>query len=317
MITTAFAFSYLLDLIIGDPSNWPHPVRPIGRFCGFAANNIRALTDNSIILKTAGLILVLLIPGLTFLLSLLIIHYLDRFLFPLGSIAGLYIAFACLSTRSLYSETKRVMLALKEGDLPRARNLLSYVVGRETVKLKPQEIIKALLETIAENLSDGVIAPLFYIALGGPAAGLAFKAVSTMDSMIGYKNEKYKDIGWAAARTDDLLNFIPARITAFLITITAGILGLQAKAAFRCSREDGPKHISPNAGYPEAALAGALGVCLGGPAYYHGVLIEKASVGKSLKEVEPSDMIYAYQILFLSSGFMFLAALIFRIIFWP
>ena len=170
----------------------------------------------------------------------------------------------------MFHETWRVALALQEGDLERARSLLSLVVGRETANLDRPGVLKAVIETTAENLSDGVIAPLFYLILGGPALGLAFKAVSTMDSMIGYKNEKYMHLGWAAARTDDVLNYIPARISAALITVSAWILKLDPARAYKTWMSDGGRHSSPNAGRPEAAMAGALGIQLGGSSVYHG-----------------------------------------------
>jgi adenosylcobinamide-phosphate synthase len=190
-----------------------------------------------------------------------------------------YLVYAGLATRSLHLECQKVEEALGQGDLEEARKNLAMIVGRETAHLEEADIRRATLETLAENLSDGVIAPLFYVLLAGIPGLTLYKAANTMDSMVGYKNDRYERFGKAAARLDDVLNFMPARLTAWLICLVAGPAGLNRRQAWTIMRRDGGKAASPNAGWPEAALAGALGVRLGGPSTYFGLLVDKPYIG--------------------------------------
>jgi adenosylcobinamide-phosphate synthase len=192
------------------------------------------------------------------------------------------LCWSCLAARSLHRESKLVADALVRGDLAEARRYLSYIVGRDTANLEEEEIWRAVVETVAENTSDGVIAPLFYLMIGGPVLGLAYKAVNTLDSMVGYKNERYLLFGRASARFDDLANYIPARLSGLLIGLAAPFLGLPVKRAWEIMRRDGRNHSSPNSGIPEAAVAGALGVRLGGTNFYGGVPVEKPTIGDPL-----------------------------------
>jgi adenosylcobinamide-phosphate synthase len=204
------------------------------------------------------------------------------YLHPLAGLSGaIIISSTCLATRSLHVESDRVATALSSGDLPTARHYLSWIVGRDTDRLEEPEIWRALVETVSENTSDGIIAPMFWLALGGPVAAMAYKAVSTLDSMVGDKNGRYLHLGRASARMDDLLNFIPARLTALLIIIAAALIGLSAHDAMLITLRDRLKHPSPNSGHPEAAAAGALGVRLGGAASYDGVISWKEQIGNS------------------------------------
>jgi adenosylcobinamide-phosphate synthase len=196
-----------------------------------------------------------------------------------GFLAAAIISYTCLAARSLHSESALVANALVAGNLAEARRSLSYIVGRDTANLDEAEIWRALVETVAENTSDGIIAPIFWLTLGGPVAGIAFKAVSTLDSMVGYKNERYLHFGWASARMDDLLNFIPARITALLIALAAAPAGLSPRGAMIVTLRDRMKHPSPNSGHPEAAAAGALSIQLGGKAFYGGKESWKEMIG--------------------------------------
>ncbi|MEW5725893.1 MAG: adenosylcobinamide-phosphate synthase CbiB, partial [Thermodesulfobacteriota bacterium] len=223
---------------------------------------------------------------------------------------SVWLAFTTLSARGLYDETWRAARALAEGDLPRARKLLGLVVGRDTERLDRAGVLRALLETVAENLSDGVVAPLFYMALGGPALGLAYKAVNTLDSMIGYKDERFLHLGWAAAKLDDAANFIPARLAAALVAAAAWILGLDARGALHTWLEHGGRHTSPNAGRPEAALAGALGVRLGGPSTYRGRWVEKPVLGFKDAPLTIAHVHQAERMIFLAGGLMVLLILI-------
>ena len=196
-----------------------------------------------------------------------------------GFIAGLYLAWVSLAARSLQQESGKVARELSRGDLPGARLALSYIVGRETAELSETEIVRGAVETVAENTGDGVIAPLFFLLLGGPALAVAYKAVNTLDSMVGYRNERYLEFGWASARFDDLANYLPSRLTGLLMVLAAPICGLSGKNAWRILRRDCRNHASPNSGFPEAAAAGALGVRLGGANRYFGRIIDKPTIG--------------------------------------
>jgi adenosylcobinamide-phosphate synthase len=196
------------------------------------------------------------------------------------------LAWFCLAARSLHRQSKQVATALETGNLQRAQEALSHIVGRDTAELSEEQVWRAAVETVAENSSDGVVAPLFYLMLGGPLAALAYKAVNTLDSMVGYKNERYLNFGWAAARLDDLLNWLPARLTGLLICCSAPLAGLSGTDACRIIKRDGRNHSSPNAGIPEAAAAGALGVQLGGSSSYSGQLVSKPTIGDPLRALD-------------------------------
>jgi adenosylcobinamide-phosphate synthase len=268
-----FLAGYLLDLCLGDPPGWPHPVRWLGRVITFWETR---LYQPSLL---AGLFFWLAVTG-TSLAVILAALALAAGLGPwvLGAAAA-YLVYAGLATRSLHVESRRVEAALDRGDLEGARQNLAMIVGRETAQLMPPDIRRAALETLAENLGDGVVAPLFYTLLAGIPGLVLYKAANTMDSMVGYKNERYARFGTAAARVDDVLNFLPARLTGWLICLVAGWAGLDRQQAWLILQRDGGQAASPNAGRPEAALAGALGVRLGGPSTYFGRLVEKPYIG--------------------------------------
>ncbi len=268
-----FLAGYLLDLCLGDPPGWPHPVRWLGRAITFWETRLyqpRVL---------AGLFFWLAVAG-TALAAVLAVLVLSG---GLGHVAqgamAAYLVYAGLATRSLHLECRKVEKALAQGNLEEARKNLAMIVGRETAHLEEADIRRATLETLAENLSDGVIAPLLYTLLGGVPGLALYKAANTMDSMVGYKNERYERFGKIAARVDDVLNFLPARLSAWLMCLVAGPANLNRQQAWRILKRDGNKAASPNAGQPEAALAGALGVRLGGPSIYFGRLVDKPYIG--------------------------------------
>jgi adenosylcobinamide-phosphate synthase len=265
-----------LDLIMGDPRWLPHPVTLIGRLINVLDNFMRRPRLDQ---RTAGVLLMLITVGSaagSTWLALKALSYLQ----PLAGIIGaIFISSTCLATRSLHIESARVAKALAAGDLPAARQYLSWIVGRDTDKLEEPDIWRALVETVAENTSDGIIAPLFWLTAAGPVGAMAYKAVSTLDSMIGYRNERYLLLGWGSARMDDLLNFIPARLTALLMIIAAALAGHSAAGAMQITLRDRLKHTSPNSGHPEAAAAGALGIRLGGAASYSGIPSWKEHIG--------------------------------------
>jgi adenosylcobinamide-phosphate synthase len=278
----------LLDLALGDPRWLPHPVVIIGRLISALDTILSRITSHR---RCAGILLLLITAGsagtATWLLirGIWLLHPLAGFLVAAG------ISYTCLAARSLHRESALVADALAAGNIIEARSRLAFIVGRDTESLEEDEIWRALIETVAENTSDGIIAPLFWLTVAGPVGGMAYKAVSTLDSMVGYRSERYLRFGWASARMDDLLNFIPARLTALLMIMAAPLAGLSPKGALSITLRDRLKHPSPNSGHPEAAAAGALGVRLGGPASYNGIGSWKAYIGEPL---QPLD-VYAYR----------------------
>jgi adenosylcobinamide-phosphate synthase len=269
----SFACAYFLDLALGDPRSWPHPVRWIGA----VVSRIEVLVYGDTV--RAGILHWVLVVGIvlgSFFSAMACLESVHPALAVLGQV---YVVFTGLATRSLHRECALVERCLTRGDVPGARIMLSRVVGRQTAHLDEPAIRRALLETMAENLSDGVVAPLFFLACFG-LPGLVFcKTVNTLDSMVGYKNERYLHFGRAAARIDDVVNWGPARVTGGLLVLGAACLGLPWRRAVQTMLRDGGKAASPNAGVPEAALAGALGVRLGGASVYFGQNVDKPWIG--------------------------------------
>jgi adenosylcobinamide-phosphate synthase len=265
-----------LDLLLGDPRALPHPVVAIGRLISSLESPLRRLFTNP---KVAGIFLLLITVGVTYGISALLVAGAYAVSPVAGFLVGLYLAWVSLAARSLHLESGKVAKALERGDVPAARIALSYIVGRETAELDEAAIVRGAVETVAENTGDGVIAPLFYLMLGGPPLAMAYKAVNTLDSMVGYKNERYLQFGWASARFDDLANYLPARLTGVLMVLAAPICRLNGGGAWRILLRDCSNHSSPNSGYPEAAAAGALGVMLGGANRYFGRVVEKPTIG--------------------------------------
>jgi adenosylcobinamide-phosphate synthase len=266
----------ILDLAFGDPRWLPHPVVAIGRLISVLDHGLRRSWLHE---QLAGVLLLVLVVGCIAGVTFALLHVLNA-LAPFAAwIAAILLSFTCLAARSLHKESDCVASALIAGDLPTARRNLSYIVGRDTAELEEPEIWRAVIETVAENTSDGIIAPLFWLTIGGPVAALSYKAVSTLDSMVGYKNRRYLQMGWASARMDDLLNFLPARLSAILIVIAAPMIGSSLTNTVRITLRDRLNHPSPNSGHPEAAAAGALGVRLGGRCSYNGIISDKKYIG--------------------------------------
>lgn len=262
----------LLDMLLGDPRGWPHPVRAVGgliaRLESIARRVIRATGGGAFAERVAGILLAFLVVGLTGLAAAGVVLACDQ-LGPGPSLVGrALLIYWGLAARSLGDETLR---ASEAEDLTSARRELAMIVGRDTDALEEPEIGRACIETVAENYADAVVAPLFWFVVGGPVGLWAFKAVSTLDSMVGYRNDRYRHLGWASARLDDLAAFLPARLAWLLIGLAALITGERPWNAVRIGWRDGRKHPSPNAGWGEAAMAGALSIRLGGPATYGGI----------------------------------------------
>ena len=301
---------YLLDLLIGDPQNPFHPIRLIGNLCKKVENYFRRELSKS--LKMAGLSTWISVILIVFIFSNLIVRISYNLNYIFGIIVSGVIIYFCIATKSLKVEALNVVKALKDNDIEESRHRLSYIVGRDTKNLNKEEILRAVVETIAENISDGVVAPIFYAGLFGAPFALAYKAVNTMDSMFGYKNDKYYDFGYFPAKLDDIFNYIPARITGYLIIISSFVLRLDYKNSYKIYKRDRYNHSSPNSAHPEAATAGALGLKLGGANYYFGKLVEKPTIGDELKKIEVRDVYITNKILYLVSFLSFGIAIIFN-----
>jgi len=259
-----------LDWLIGDPEWAPHPVRWMGRLIKTGENLLRVFLQTPRAEFAGGMLLTLTVVGAFGVGSWELLKWLGNWNQTAKFFAALYFALIALATRSLLDEARAVRRLLLRTDLPAARRQVARIVGRDTQALDQAEVTRAAIETLAESASDGVVAPMFYLAIGGAPAALAYKAINTLDSMIGHRGERYEFFGKFAARLDDVANFIPARLTALLFVLAAWILGLDGRDAWRVLRRDGARHKSPNAGHPEAAMAGALDVQLGGTNYYDG-----------------------------------------------
>lgn len=298
----ALTAGFLLDLLLGDPVRFPHPVRLMGRMitCGESFwRQVFRPTDRGKFL--GGTLLTLGVAGLCFLIPFVLLYLTGRLSPWLTFVLETVMCYQLLAVKALRQESMRVYTALLAGNLTEARTCLSRIVGRDTENLDSAAVSKATVETVAENLSDGVIAPMFFILLGGVPLGFFYKAVNTLDSMIGYKNEKYQYFGRFAARLDDLLNYVPARISAILMLIATGLLGYNIREAFRIFRRDRYNHQSPNSAQTEAVCAGALQVSLGGDSYYFGKLVAKPAIGDDTRRIEAGDIKRINQIMYLTS----------------
>lgn len=290
--------AFLLDLIIGDPRSYPHPVKVIAKIALACENFTRGFLKNK---KVAGIITTLLVVLASYCFVYFIIALLNH-LHPFAGIAGsIFFIYASLSVRNLFEVSLPIQKFLSDTQLPEARKSLSNIVGRDTQNLDEQGILRATVETIAESTVDGIISPLFYAVIGGAPLAISFKAVSTMDSLFGYKNEKYLEFGWAPARLDDLANWIPARISIPFMTLGAVLGGGNGKNAWKIACRDGHKHPSPNSGIPEAAMAGALGIQLGGSSFYSGIENNKPLLGDPINKSETLDITKSHKIMFASS----------------
>ena len=300
----ALIAGYLLDLLLGDPEWLYHPVRLIGKYISFAEKRLRERGGN---LRISALILTVSTTLLTMAAAALIL-----WLLKLGGDVPLFIGKALMdwmgiAVTCMAKEARGVGKALKLGVGP-ARKQVARIVGRDTEGLNEEEIIKATVETVAENTTDGVISPILYALIGGPVLLWGYKAVNTLDSMVGYMDEKYRDIGWSSAKLDDVLNYLPARLTALLMALAARLTGLDAKNALRIVHRDHANHKSPNSAWSEAAAAGALHIQLGGTHLYFGKPVEKPTIGDDNRPAEEEDIGKVNRLLYVTSGLMMLIA---------
>lgn len=271
------AAAVVLDLILGDPHGWPHPVRWMGRAIEWFEPVCRGRWRNELI---AGAIFAAGLIAFTWVVSFFLVKTAVGLHPLLGSLVEVVMICYCLSIRSLRDAAMEIFAMLKQDKVDTARTKLSLVVGRDVEGYQSAEISRATVETVAENFVDGILSPLFFVAIGGAPLGMAYKMVNTLDSMVGYKNDRYLRFGRSAARIDDAANYIPARLSVIAICVAAGCLSPhRGRCCFKTALSEGRRHSSPNAGYPEAAFAGALELRLGGPNYYHGRLVEKPFIG--------------------------------------
>lgn len=287
---TALLLGFCIDLLLGDPRWLYHPVQAIGWLIVKLEPPLRrAFPDSDRGQVRAGVALVILVVGITGLVSGGVLWGLHR-LHPMAGFAGeVILCWLILAAKSLRTESMKVVRALETGTLDDGRRAVSMIVGRDTEHLSEEEVLKAAVETVAENASDGILAPLLFAAVLGPVGGICYKAVNTMDSMVGYKNDQYLYFGRAAAKLDDVLNFLPARISGFLMA-AAACLGFDGKNAFRIFFRDRKNHASPNSAHTEAACAGALGLQLGGTHDYFGKPVVKPTIGDELRPVTRGDV---------------------------
>lgn len=303
--------AFLIDFIAGDPSFLPHPVRLMGCYIAFFERHARKIAKTEPTEKAAGVLLLITTVGLAFFSTLYALKLAWRLNPYLYHILNVLLMYTCIAARCLADEGKRIYRALEEGDMDKSRRLLSMIVGRDTGSLDQSGITRGAVETVAENTSDGVIAPLFYMFLGGAPLAMAYKAVNTLDSMVGYKNERYLHFGQAAARFDDFVNYIPARLTGILIVLASIPMRLDYRRSLGIMIRDGRNHSSPNSGFPESAAAGALGVQLGGTNHYFGKPVVKPTIGDPLRPLERKDIKAAIGLMYTSS---ILALVLFSII---
>lgn len=289
--------AFLLDFIFGDPQWIPHPICLIG-------NMISKLEKGLIKLKNklmGGVFLVLIVISVCYLVPFTMLWAAGLISPYLSLILEILFCYQIFAARSLKTESMKVYPPLTENSMEDARKWLSYIVGRDTAALDSKGVIKGTVETVAENTTDGVIAPLIFMAIGGAPLAFLYKGINTMDSMVGYRNDKYIKFGKCAARLDDVANFIPARATAVLMMLGALITGMNFKNAVRIFIRDRKNHKSPNSAQTESVCAGALGIQLAGDACYFGEIVKKPTIGDSLREPEPRDIIRANRLMYVSS----------------
>jgi adenosylcobinamide-phosphate synthase len=290
LINIILPAAVILDLLMGDPKFYTHPVVLIGKLIKFLEKKLNKSSNHRAMQRMKGVILVITVLLVTFVITYLVIFISNTLNYYLGVIIKILILYTTLAIKGLSKAALEIFNQLSEGDLKGARHSLNWIVGRDTDDMKENEIIRGTIETVAENTSDGIIAPLFYFFLAGPIGAVLYKAVNTMDSMLGYRNEKYKYFGWASARLDDVANYIPARLTAILIVFSSFVYRKDYKRAFKTLIRDAKKHVSPNAGYPESALAGALRIQLGGINYYFGNESKKALLGDKIVDFKVKNI---------------------------
>lgn len=314
MVVIPLIMGFVLDLILGDPYSMPHPIRLIGSLISRTEKTVRRIFGSN--LKYGGFVLALIVIVLSTVIPLLILFIAYKLNVIVGIIIEGIMCYYMIAAKCLKKESMKVYFAESEHNTEKARKAVSMIVGRDTAVLDDSGIIRAAVETVAENTSDGVTAPIMFMALFGAVGGFFYKAVNTMDSMIGYKNEKYEELGFFAAKLDDILNFIPSRLTALAMIFSSLILKYDYKNAWRIWKRDRRKHASPNSAQTESVCAGALNVRLAGDAYYFGELHKKEYIGDNNREIENEDIKRANRLMYSASLIILVVSAVLRFVLW-
>ena len=308
-LESQICLAILLDQLLGDPRFLPHPVRLIGKLALTAEGITRRRLTNPYL---AGALSVVIVLGVTGGTVAGVVALVTRIHPLLGSLVSIFVLYTTIAAKDLVTHSRAVFQALQSGDLPRAREKVAMMVGRDTAHLEQAGITLACVESVAENMVDGVTAPLFFAFCFGPVGAMVYKAINTMDSTFGYKNERYLQFGWCAAKLDDLANFLPARLTALLVVPAAALCRFSASEAWRILRRDRLNHSSPNSGHTEAAVAGAFGLRMGGRNFYFGKPVEKPTIGDPRVAISPRHIGEANRLLLVTSALTVLLLLILR-----
>lgn len=301
----------VLDTILGDPYNMPHPIRLIGKMISGLEMALYKESASDSSKYKMGIILTIIVIISSAVCPFIILFLAYKLNIYIGVVMEGIMCYYLIAAKCLKTESMKVYDAIEKNDLDKARYAVSMIVGRDTEKLDKNGIIKATVETVAENTSDGVTAPLFYMILGGAVAGFVYKSINTMDSMIGYKNDRYMYFGRFAAKLDDIVNFIPSRFTSILMIAASFVLGYNTENAFKIWKRDRRRHKSPNSAQTESVCAGALEIQLAGDAYYFGKLVKKDTIGDNIKDIENEDikrankMMYVTTLLMLAVGILY------------
>ncbi|MFI3171003.1 MAG: adenosylcobinamide-phosphate synthase CbiB [Eubacteriales bacterium] len=311
-IAMIIGIAFVLDMLFGDPRWMYHPICLIGTVIHKLENVLRRVIKNELV---GGFLLVVIMISLSFSVPYFTLFYCYRWNYYLGVVVEILWCYQIFAAKSLKEAALQVYKPLNEDNMEESRKYLSYIVGRDTENLEKQGIIKATVETVAENTTDGVIAPLLFMALGGAPLAFMYKAINTMDSMVGYKNKTYILFGRCAAKVDDIANYIPARITAIFMIIAAHILNYNGKGAFTIYKRDRKNHKSPNAAQTESVCAGALNVQLAGDAMYFGELYQKPTIGNDIRQIEAEDIKHAIKLMYFTSAEILVITIILIIIF--
>lgn len=306
--------AYLVDLAVGDPRVIPHPVVLMGKVIEYLEALMRRIARSPTGLRVSGVVTAAILVGGSWLLTYLLLRWAFQVSYWLGAVLTVWLISTTIASRGLASAAGEIYSLLNEGNLAEARRKVGYIVGRDTGNLDARDVTRATVETVAENIVDGIVAPVFYAFVGGAPLAMAYRAVNTLDSMLGYKNERFIDFGMASARLDDLVNYIPARLTGILLLVSAFLLGLSPKRALSAVLQDARGHPSPNSGIPEAAVAGALGVRLGGINYYNGQKSFRPYIGEELKPLEPKHIGQAVNLMYVTSALTIIIGLLVLII---
>ena len=312
----AILIGFIIDCILGDPNNMLHPIRILGYI-----NNIGIKIYDKLKIKTPklqfiyGLFMNIIILALVFFTNLFLVYIFYKINFYLGIIFEVIMCYFIIAPKCLYVESMKIYRQLKNNNIKDARLYLSYIVGRDTENLEEEKIVKATVETISENLSDGVIAPLIFLAIGGVPLGMVYKAINTLDSMVGYKNEKFIYFGKFSAKLDDVVNFIPARISAILMIFATFLARLNTKNAIKIYLRDRYNHLSPNSAHTEAVCAGALNIQLGGKSTYNGKVVEKKTIGDNNRKANINDIVITNKLMYIST-LIFIIILLIIFLIW-